>query len=85
MAKEDTYTVITASDGDTHIEVITKAELLKRMNEDEYCCYDRILDKIPVEHSGDTNYWGDGSTLILKGSEVVVPKAVRTVVEFEVD
>lgn len=75
------YFVITNSDGDTHVDVLNKEELLKRINEGYYGSNREIFDKLPKE--SDTNYWGDG-ILIIKGS-LVSPKPISKITEYTID
>ena len=72
------YFLIRNSDGDTHVEPLTKEELLERVDEERHT---RYLDKVP--NDTDTNYWGEG-VLIIKG-EVVVPRAETVVTKYDID
>ena len=75
---EETYFIISNSDGDTTVEELTKDMLNKRLEE-----YIEDLDPecIPTHMSeiidSDTNYWND-NILIIKGT-IVVPKEVDIV------
>jgi hypothetical protein len=72
------YFIISNSDGDTIVDVVTKDVLLKRLDENYYG--DReILSYVPEY---DTNYWGD-SILIIKG-DVVTPTPITTITKFDI-
>lgn len=73
------YFIISNSEGDTTVTMVTKQELLGRINE-HYWGRREYLSEIPQER--DTNYWG-GSVLIIKG-EVVTPTAKEKVIEYEI-
>ena len=73
------YFVISNSDGDTRVNMVTKQELLERINE-HYWGKRKYLSEIPDEI--DTNYWGN-NVLIIKG-EVVAPTAKERVIEYEI-
>ena len=68
------YFVITSSDGETHVTQLDAAELLKRLKPDSegdtYWGRSKAMDSIP---KSNTNYWPEGSLLIING-EIVVPK-----------
>ena len=73
------YFVITNNDGNTLIRRYTRAQLEKNLDE-------RYWGDIPVFKSTlselDTNYWEEGSILIIKG-EIAVPKPKKVVEEWE--
>ena len=69
------YIIIRNSDGDTHVECVTKDALLERINDGEL---QDVFNKMPLEY--DTNYWG-GSVLIIKG-EIVSPEAKTKITEY---
>jgi len=71
--KEDNYFVISNSDGDTHVEVMTKSELETKLNEDGGGYYN--VDETLL---GDTNYWREDDLLVIKGEAVSTGKEVRT-------
>ena len=82
------YFMIRNSDGDTHIEPLTREELMKRITPDEdgntyYGHIDNItfLDAIPEDT--DTNYWGEG-IIIIKG-DIVTPRPKEVVKSLEID
>jgi hypothetical protein len=75
----NTYFVISNSEGDTRVSMVTKQELLTRINEN-YWGEREYLSEIPDEL--DTNYWGN-NVLIIKG-EVVSPVAKEKVIEYEI-
>jgi len=73
----DTYFIIHNGDGDTNVDVLTREELTKRLNE-EYYGDVGFLREITEK---DTNYWGD-ALLIIKG-EIIIPKPVKVIEEYE--
>lgn len=77
---EDTYFVISNSDGDTTVEEISKTELLKRIADCDYGHGD-FLTQLP--QNTDTNYWGEG-VLIIKGT-IVTPKAEQVVTKYNIE
>ena len=86
---EEAYFIISNSDGDTHVRMLTKAEMAERLKEDaengDNSC-DIYFDEMPLK--SDTNYWandgGDTVSLIIKG-RVVSPKPKNRVTEYEID
>lgn len=81
--KEPMYFVINNSDGDTYVTQMTRDELIKQLNLDEYEDTDLIAaDALESVPNMDTNYWRDGF-LIIKG-EIVTPSAVEVVTRFEI-
>lgn len=83
------YFIIRNSDGDTHIEPVSKEKLMKVISPDEdgntyYGHIDNItfLDAIP--ENTDTNYWGSDKVLIIKG-EIVTPKPKEVIKTYEID
>ena len=82
------YFVIRNSDGDTHVEPMSKEELMKGItpNEDgdtDYGHIDNVTFFDKIHEDNDTNYWGEG-ILIIKG-EVVTPKPKKVVETYEID
>ena len=81
---DESYFVITNSDGDTSIEAITRQELKSRLAAEEgengNCYYGKPVFKgvLPYNDS-DPSYWGENEILIIKG-HIVVPEP-ETVVE----
>jgi hypothetical protein len=73
------YFVIRNSDGDTHVDTVTAAELKRRLDSQYYGEDPVFKDRV---HETDTNYW-DGKILIIRG-EAFVPKAVQRVTEWDV-
>lgn len=69
------YYSIQNTDGETMIHVYDKHEIEEVLQETGEECLEFIPDH-------DTNYWG-GKRVIIKG-EVVVPKPVKVVTQFEV-
>ena len=76
MNKEK-YFIIFNSEGDTHVEELTKQELENRLNEKYYGDID-FLNKIS---DTDTNYWF-GKTLIIKG-EILKPQKKEVITKFK--
>lgn len=72
------YFVLYPSEDGCTVTELTESELKKRLNEDYYSGRE-FLDKTPKDNH---NYWGN-SILIIKG-EIVVPKPIQTVTEYEV-
>ena len=65
------YFVISNSDGDTHVSIMTENEIIDMVKEEGGEFLDATTLKQP-----DTNYWG-GSKLIIKGDAVKpIPKEV---------
>ena len=73
------YYVITVSDGDVRIDEVDKSKLKKLLDEDYYGC--TTMEKLENE---DLNYWNDDRMLIIKG-EIIVPRPIQVVTEFELD
>lgn len=74
---EDTYFIISNSDGDTSVTPMTESELLDALGED----YWGDVDFLKNLAENDTNYWG-GDILIIKGS-MVIPKPKAVVTSYE--
>lgn len=74
------YIVIDTSPDGIYIQAFTQAELTKRLNEGDWVGRE-WRDSIPSDI--DPNYWGKESLIVIKG-EVIVPKAVQHVTEYEV-
>lgn len=74
------YFVIRNSDGDTHIDVYTKEQLMKRINDPDES-FPHCIDYF--DFNSDTNYWGD-SIMIIKG-KLISPTPVETVTVYEVE
>ena len=74
----NTYFIIYNSDGETRVNVLTKEELTKRLNEEYYGDDVEFLGKID---ENDTNYWGD-AILIING-EIITPKPVEAFKGYE--
>lgn len=70
------YFIIRNSDGDTHVDCLSKEELLERLKEEST----EYMSSMPDD--SDTNYWGEDA-LIIKG-EIVAPFAKRVVKEFDI-
>jgi hypothetical protein len=81
------YIVIqTTGDGDIRINKYSKDELTKFINDEEEGDFDTadfVTDK-RLEKESDPIYWGENSILIIKG-ELVVPKPVKIVEQYEVE
>ena len=77
----DTYYVISNSEGDTIVEEVSKQELLERIEEGYYGRDRMPFAGLPENH--DTNYWGEG-ILIIKG-KVVCPVAEQVVTKYNID
>ena len=77
---EDTYYIISNSDGDTTVTEMTKTNLLVAI-EENYWGDNLYLGDIPENH--DTNYWGE-NILIIKG-KVVTPEPKNVVTSYDID
>ena len=75
------YFVIYNDEGDTGVEVLSKAELEKRLDEHWYGESPQFFYGTPEE--SDTNYWG-GGILVIKG-EIVTPRAKQVVTAWEAE
>ena len=75
------FFVIRNSDGDTSVTPYTHEMMKEALNDEDFGTDFIFLDAVPTER--DTNYWGEGRCLIIKG-EVVVPKAKEVVTIFEI-
>jgi hypothetical protein len=74
------YFVINNSGGDTTVTQYTHAELLDELNGGDWgSCY-TFLDSIPTQN--DTNYWGEGTVLIIKGA-IVTPEEEKSITEYK--
>lgn len=65
-------------DGEVSVEQVSGVELRKRLNERYYSDV-TILDRIP---DTEPAYWPGSSLLIIRG-DIVTPRPVRTVTEWE--
>ena len=74
------YFLIYGTEDGGQIQAIGGDELLDRLTSGYYGDMDFIKPGEPFD--GDTNYWGEGVYLLIKG-EIVVPKAKETVTEYE--
>jgi len=73
------FFVISNSDGDTTVDMVSKEQLNERLNEKYWGESAEFFDAMPAEM--DTNYWG-GKILIING-DVAFPKPVKVVTEWE--
>lgn len=71
-SNEDKYFVISNSDGECYVQVMTASQVEGMLNEDggDYYKVDPLL-------KGNTSYWGEGNILIVKGEAVGVGEEVR--------
>jgi len=76
------YFVIQNRWGDTTVQPFTKAMLLKALLDEDFGDV-KAMDQKVFDDEEDTNYWGD-NILIIKG-ELVQPRPVEVVKEFEID
>jgi len=81
--KDETYFVISNSDGDTTIGEYTKSELLKLLEAKDFGNVFPFTRFPQFPENPDPNYWGD-NILIIKG-KVVSPKPVETVTKYEIE
>jgi len=79
------YFVITNCDGDTHVDIKSKEELLEDIREGNIGCEREVnyLTEEDILYSPETNYWG-GRPLIIKG-HIVSPKPVKVVTDYDVE
>lgn len=74
------YIVLHQTDGEpVHVEQVTQEELLKRLNDFYYGDAPTVLDHLPTCRDGCLRELG----LVILEAKVVVPKAVQTVVKYE--
>lgn len=76
----ENYFVIRNSDGDTHVECISKETFLERVTENYYGNISYLED---MPSDSDTNYWGT-DVLVIKG-KVVFPKEEKVVTQYSID
>ena len=82
MTNKEPYFVIRSSDGDTTVFEYNKEDLIADLEAGEFGNEgEKILEHIPTD---DTNFWHEGSVLIIKGT-IVVPKAVKHIIKFEIE
>jgi hypothetical protein len=74
------YFVIHNSDGDTTVRSYTKEQLLIELNSNSWGVDVEFIDKID---ESDTNYWGDGQILIIKGT-IEVPVTEQVITRFNI-
>ncbi len=79
-----TYFIIWNSDGETYVEVIEPSKLVKDLVNGDYGDDPLFLDTLPVGINAQTDYWPEGSHLIIKG-EIVVPKPVEVVMGYKIE
>lgn len=74
------YFVIHNSGGDTTVSQYTHDELLEELDDGDWgSCY-TFLDSIP--DNNDTNYWGEGAVLIIKGG-IVTPEEEEVITKYK--
>ena len=77
----DSYMIITCDeDGEVRLEQTTKEKLLKSLNNKDYGDLEFLHN---IKDNNDPQYWGYKG-LIIKG-EIVNPKPVATVTQYEVE
>jgi len=79
---EKKYIVIYNSDGDTCVNFYTVEEIMDEINDPDEP-NPRFLSMAEVEAEIDTNYWPEGSSLIIKG-KVEVPRPVEVIEKYTV-
>lgn len=62
--EEDIYFVISNSDGDTYIQMMTREVLNQRIKEDYF---GEDVSFIETELQSDTNYWPENSVMVIRG------------------
>lgn len=75
-----TLFLVHSSNGDTDIRAVDPDDLLRKINSGWYGDNPQFLDALP--DTPDTNYWPEGSFLLIKG-EIVVPKPRQVIIEYE--
>lgn len=79
------YFMINNSSGSTYVDELTKEGLLQAIEEMtkgyKTECLPKFMSSFDTE---DTNHWGENDYLIIKG-EIVTPKPVEKVLEYEID
>ena len=63
------------SDGDVYVEMVAPQEIFEDIEETKDGA-EKYLASIPA--NGDTNYWPEGSVLLIEG-KIVTPKPKKTV------
>jgi len=76
------YFIITNSDGDTTVTPYTHKELVDELNDGEWGDSYTFLDSMPTEK--DTNYWGEGTVLIIKGA-IVSPEEEAVITKYTLE
>lgn len=74
------YYVIGNSDGEAFVDVLSKEELISRLNKNYYGDGVNFFDEI---EDTDTNYWGN-RIAIIKG-ELITPTPKEVVKSFEIE
>ena len=77
---EDTYYIISNSDGDTTVTEMSKSELLVAIEENYWGNRTPLLG---IPESNDTNYWGE-SLMIIKG-KIVTPLVEEVVTKYTIE
>lgn len=72
------YFLIRNVDGDTFVSEINREEILRDLDEYERNA-DDFLDKAP---DSDTNYWGEGKCLLIRG-EIVTPQKKEVAIKHD--
>lgn len=78
------YFVIYNSDGDTTVDLMTKEQLLSRIDNDSYYGGKSFIEDLGKVNNLDTNYWPEQSMLIIKG-KIVTPRPKEVVTKREIE
>lgn len=81
----ENYFVLTSGEDGISISMISKKELEKSLKEKDWGDKVKFLDRVP---DIDKGCWGqdeDEEAIIIIKGEIVVPKAVKRVTEYEVE
>lgn len=70
-SKQEFVVIHTNEDGETTVEQLPRAELLKRLDEDYWGVGTKLLSKVP--ENGDTAYWG--AALMVVAGNIVTSKS----------
>jgi len=82
------YFIITASDGEPDLEILTKDELEIRLGEEfedymyEHFCSEGDLSFL--SEGGDLTYLNNSYVILIKG-DIIIPKKKEVVTQYEID
>jgi hypothetical protein len=73
--------LISNSDGDTSVRMVDEGTFLAELNRGDYGPAPRFLTADELTERDDTNYWPEGSVLVIRGS-LIVPAAMQVIKEW---